>query len=420
MTSQGGAAGEIALRLAEIATSTGGVGERDIAILRLLRAQLKTTFIAVYKAKTRAGKALTLRTRASDEGVINTHPYLVKVARDAARVWLAAGVATPCVLEDTRFGGWQVAGCLPGGAHASLAVVSVWPPDGDAGTGAEILAALEAMLSLALGRGTRRTHAPGASDETPKYAARAGFVSLVSHAMRTPLNTLTGFVEIVLDQPVGPLNERQREFLEYARTSGHALTQVVEDVTLLSHADEGTLTLRYQWADAAEIAQGALRTLETVAQAKSVLLNLRVDGEALSLEGDGERLAHALTKVLENAVKFSPEGSEVTLTVTASNGLANFAVRDEGPGIAPEDTQRIFTRFYQAEGTAKSHPGGYGLGLAVAKVIALAHGGDIRVESAPGQGATFTLSIPISSTSANHRAATKSKRGASGAVSKPS
>ncbi len=92
-------------------------------------------------------------------------------------------------------------------------------------------------------------------------AAKAGFVSLVSHALRTPLNTLTGFVEIVLDQPVGPLNERQREFLGYARESGQALTQLVEDVTLLSRADEGTLALRYERRGCVcEIARRALRS----------------------------------------------------------------------------------------------------------------------------------------------------------------
>jgi signal transduction histidine kinase len=252
-------------------------------------------------------------------------------------------------------------------------------------------------------------------------AAKAEFVSLVSHALRTPLNTLTGFVEIVLDQLVGPLNERQREFLEYARESGRALTQVIEDVTLLGRADEGTLALRYERLDAAEVAQRALRAVEIAAEAKSVWLNLRVEGEALFLEGDGERLAHALAKLLENAVKFSPESDVVTVTVTGGDDSAHFAVLDKGMGVAPEDAVRIFTRFYQAERTARSHPGGYGLGLAVAQVIVNTHGGSIRVESAPEQGATFILSLPIRGTAnENHRAATKSRRGASETASRPS
>jgi signal transduction histidine kinase len=128
-----------------------------------------------------------------------------------------------------------------------------------------------------------------------------------------------------------------------------------------------------------------------------------------------------LSKLLENAVKFSPENGEVILTVMASDGAVHFAVRDEGLGVAPEDAERIFTRFHQAERTAKTHPGGYGLGLTVARVIARAHGGEIRVESAPEQGATFTLSIPITATtSADQRVATKSRRGSSRAGSRPS
>jgi signal transduction histidine kinase len=421
MTGQSGAPGEIALRLAEIATSSENVHARDTAIMRLLRERLGAAFVAVYLGKKRRGKAPTLRTRASDEGVIHIHPFLVRAARDAARAWLASRVATPCVLNDPRFGGWQVAGCLPGG---ELAVVALWPPDGDVAACAEILAALTPMLSLTLGRGMsgiRRMKALDSDADARVDAVKAEFVSLVSHALRTPLNTLTGFVEIVVDQPIGPLNERQREFLEYARESGRALTQLIEDVTLLSRADEGSLTLRCAPVDGLEVARRALRTVEAAADSRNVRLSLRIEVEVYALEGDDERLAYALVKLLENAVKFSPERGEVTLTVAVSDGAVQFAVRDQGPGVAPEDSERIFTRFYQAERTAKSHPDGYGLGLAVAQVIADAHGGSIYVESAPEQGATFILSLPISAiANEDQRAATKSRRGASGAALRPS
>jgi signal transduction histidine kinase len=164
-----------------------------------------------------------------------------------------------------------------------------------------------------------------------------------------------------------------------------------------------------------------LRTVEAAADSRNVRLSLRIEVEAHALEGDDERLAHALVKLLENAVKFSPARGDVTLTVAVSGGAVQFAVRDQGPGVAPEDSERIFTRFYQAERTAKSHPDGYGLGLAVAQVIADAHGGSIYVESAPEQGATFILSLPISAiANEDQRAATKSRRGASGATSRPS
>lgn len=393
MTGQESAAGEIALRLAGIAVSAGSARTRNTAMLRLLRECLGATLIGCYKRTAHAGKAPSLRTRASDARV--AHPVLIGSARDAARNWLATGVAAPCVVDDPRFGGWQVAGCLPGGASAGLAVVALWPPDGNATAGAETLNALSPVLLLALGHGGRsyETHRLDATS-----GAKAGFVALVSHTMRTPLNTLIGFIEIVLDQPVGPLNERQREFLSYAHESGQALTQLVEDITLLSRADEGSLALRYERLDAAEIAARAVRKIETAAQAKGVRLNLHSERKTPPLEGDDERLAHALTKLLENAVKFSPEGGEVGLTVRAQDGAVAFAIRDQGPGIAPEDAGRIFMRFFQAERTSKSHPGGYGLGLAVAQVIAQAHAGEIRVASAPEHGATLILMVPISAT----------------------
>jgi signal transduction histidine kinase len=416
MSGQSGAAGEVALRLAEIAVSMGSARERDAAIMRLLRERLGATFMACYERQTRVGKAPTLRTRASDLGVIHPHPILTQAARDAAKTWLTTEIATPCVLDDPRLGGWRVIGCLPGG---KLAVVALWQPDGDSTGAAETLTTLAPMLSLALGRGARRSRMQNNSGATAD-AVKAGFVSLVSHALRTPLNTLTGFIEIVLDQPIGPLNERQREFLWYARESGQALTQLVEDVTLLGRADEGSLALRHERLDAAAIAERALRVVEAMAEARRVRLNLRVNGETLFSEGDGERLAHALAKLLENAVKVSPEDGDVTLTVMANGDVVEFAVRDEGMGVAPEDAERIFTRFYQAERTAKDHPGGYGLGLAVARVIAQAHGGDITVESAPGEGATFILSVPMSAANADQRTATRMRRGASGAASRSS
>jgi signal transduction histidine kinase len=393
MTSQSGAAGEIALRLAEIAASAGNAREHDAAIMRLLRERLKAMFVAVYKGNARVGKAPTLRACASDERLSHIHPFLVRAARRVANVWLAAGRTAPCILNGPDFTGWQMMGRLPGGG---LAVVAVWAPESDATDGAETLATLAPMLLVVLGRGSVRSRAKGSGDDATTDAAKASFVSLVSHALRTPLNTLTGFIEIVLDQPVGPLNERQREFLGYARESGQALTQLVEDVTLLGRADEGSLALRCTPVDVLEVARRALRTIETTADARNVRLSLRAEGEALSLEGDGERLTHALVKLLENAVKFSPEDGNVTLTVMAIGGVVEFAVFDEGIGVAPEDAERIFTRFYQAERTAKSHPGGYGLGLAVARAIAQAHGGDVLVESAPGEGATFTLRVPMS------------------------
>lgn len=392
MIGQSGAAGEIALRLAETATSSGSARERDAALMRLLRERLGATFVACYKGRTRAGKTPEMRLRASDAGVTNVHPILTQAARRMAREWLAAGRASPCILDDPRFGSWQIASCLPGDG---LIVVALWPPDGDVTAGFQTLNVLAPMLSLALGHGARRSRAQSSSGAAVD-AAKAGFVSLVSHALRTPLNTLTGFIEIVLDQPVGPLNERQREFLGYARESGQALTQLVEDVTLLGRADEGTLALRCAPVDGLEIARRALRTSETMADARSVRMSLRIEGEAPTFDGDGERLSHALAKLLENAVKFSPEGGAVTLMVMDNGGVVEFAVRDEGIGVAPEDAERIFTRFYQAERTAKDHPGGYGLGLAVARVIAQAHGGAITVGSAPGEGATFTLSVPMS------------------------
>jgi signal transduction histidine kinase len=418
------AAGELGLRIAEIAVAGGSARRRDDAIVHLVRERLAASHVACYERKTSAGKSPTVQTRANDARLSPIHPQLARAARQVASAWLRTGTAGRCALIGPRFGGWEIAGCLPGGASAGLALIALWPPDEDVSAGADLLVALGPVLRLAFERGGNRprrmANAERRRDESLDDA-KAGFVSLVSHALRTPLNTLTGFVEIVLDQPVGPLNERQREFLTYARISGQELTALVEDVTLLSRADEGKLTLRRERLDAGEVAAHAMQVVQVATEAKRVTIRLRVEGEALSLAGDSERLPHALAKLLENAVKFSLDDGAVSVTIGATDGAVEFAVRDQGEGVAPEDAERIFERFYQAEQAARTHPGGYGLGLAVAQVIARGHGGAVWVESEPGHGATFILSVPVSAPAkARQRVATKIRRGASSVASAPS
>lgn len=224
---------------------------------------------------------------------------------------------------------------------------------------------------------------------------RANFISMVSHELRTPLNTINGFLEIVLDGQVGPLNERQHEFLEYAHISTQQLATLVEDILFISKADSGQFTLRLGEVSVAPLVAQAIQSLQTVADKAEVRLTYDMPEPLPPIQADELRLQQVLTNLLNNAIKFSVAGSEVNVTARVEAAELLFTVADHGKGIAPEDHQRIFERFYQSEAGARARAGGYGLGLSIAKLIVEQHGGRIWVESIPGEGAAFSFSMPL-------------------------
>lgn len=225
---------------------------------------------------------------------------------------------------------------------------------------------------------------------------RANFISMVSHELRTPLNSINGFLEIVLESPVGPLNERQREFLNYARVSTQQLTTLVEDILFISKADSGQFTLRLEHVAVPKLITQVVQSLQAAADKAHVTITVDLADELSPLHADGLRLQQVLSNLLGNAMKFSPQGSEVRLTVAphADDNLL-ISVADQGRGVPLEDHARIFERFYQSESSVRNRSGGYGLGLSIAKLIVEQHNGRIWVESAPGQGATFSFTVPI-------------------------
>lgn len=224
---------------------------------------------------------------------------------------------------------------------------------------------------------------------------RANFISMVSHELRTPLNSINGFLEIVLESPVGPLNERQREFLTYARVSTQQLTTLVEDILFISKADSGQFTLRLGRVRVPKVVEQALQTIQSLSEAAQVKIVAEVAHNLPLIRADELRIQQVLTNLLGNAIKFSPSQSTVRLTVTPSDSTLLFAVSDQGKGIAPEDHARIFERFYQSDADMRNRAGGYGLGLSIAKLIVEQHHGRIWVESEPTQGATFYFTIPV-------------------------
>jgi len=225
--------------------------------------------------------------------------------------------------------------------------------------------------------------------------ARANFISMVSHELRTPLNSINGFLEVVLEGQVGQLNARQQEFLGYVQTGALQLTTLVEDILFISKADAGQFVLRPDTLSVSHLLQQATQSVAQEAEKAGVHIVVSALPELKAIWGDELRLCQVITNLLHNAIKFSPHGAEIDLYVTDRGTYAEFAVQDHGKGVAPEERLLVFERFYQSDSGRHAHGEGYGLGLAIAKLIVEQHHGQIWLESGAGEGTTFYFTLPF-------------------------
>lgn len=238
-----------------------------------------------------------------------------------------------------------------------------------------------------------------ARDISPVNAAnrmRANFISMVSHDLRTPLNSINGFLEIVLDGMVGALNPKQEEFLAFALASTHQLMTLVEDVLFISRADSGQFKLRLDTMSITDMVAQCLRNLRAPAQKAQVNLRVVLPDDLPTLYADELRLQQVLTNLVNNAIKFTPPRGTITIEASVDRSALRISVRDTGEGVPVEQQTRIFDRFVQLDADSQGAAGGYGLGLAIARLIVQQHGGRIWVRNAPEGGAIFTFTIPLS------------------------
>jgi signal transduction histidine kinase len=223
-------------------------------------------------------------------------------------------------------------------------------------------------------------------------ALRADFVSLVSHELRTPMAAVIGSAR-TLQQRWRELSPDQREsFLELIAGETNRLAELISDVLDTSRIEAGTFSFRFRDVDLAQLIRDAVAT----AQLGQDEVELRADVHDLlpEIRGDTERLRQVLTNLIDNAIKYSPAGGAVEVRAYPEDGRVRVDVRDRGPGIAKEDQNLIFEKFGRVTGAGATRPG-TGLGLFIARSIAEAHGGVLEVHSAPEQGATFTLELPL-------------------------
>lgn len=243
---------------------------------------------------------------------------------------------------------------------------------------------------------------------------RREFVANVSHELKTPLTVIRGFLETLIDDP--NIDDATRAgFLERMGVQSDRLSAIVGDLLTLSRVESGEEALHLEPVDLTRVARMSAQALAPTAERKKIALDVR-SNDGISILGDEHHLRLMLDNLLDNAVKYTPEGGRVTLTVSTEGKEARVEVRDTGIGIEPIHRERIFERFYRVDKGRSREMGGTGLGLSIVKHVVLAHGGEIRVESMLGKGTSFQVTLPRASSpkaaDRGHRVRERGKRAA--------
>jgi len=220
------------------------------------------------------------------------------------------------------------------------------------------------------------------------------FVSDASHELRTPLSVIRAQAELI--QRLSPPDSVEiSEEANVVINEVDEMNRLVGDLLLLARTDETADAIEHGPVALSEIVRGATATFTE--QTSNAGLTLSVNaGEQIWVNGDADRLRQIVRALIDNAIRYTPSGGSIDVTVERISGDARVTVSDTGIGIAPHDRSRIFDRFYRSDKARSRVSGGSGLGLAIAKALVVAHDGDIGIESTPGSGSTFWFAIPVS------------------------
>jgi signal transduction histidine kinase len=223
--------------------------------------------------------------------------------------------------------------------------------------------------------------------------AKSEFLRLASHELRGPAATLSGYLSLIEDESLGPIPQRLRPVLPMLKAKAAQINLLANEMVEAARLEDGRVQLKRKRVDLSQIVRRSVGTAQTTATPRHrVRIDDRVGGELWVL-GDVFRLEIIIANLLDNAIKYSPKGGDVTAQLSTSGGVARLSVRDHGIGIAPEDIDRLFVRFSRL-GSLNDVPG-TGLGLYLARELARLHKGEIVAASKPGEGSEFVLSLPV-------------------------
>ena len=220
---------------------------------------------------------------------------------------------------------------------------------------------------------------------------RNDFVANVSHELKTPVGAISLLSEALHDA-AGDV-EAVRRFAGRMNRESSRLTALVQDIIELSRLQSTDIVDRAKPVNVARVLEDAVEANRLNAENKNIDVVVGGTSDA-AVYGDAPMLTTAFRNLIDNAVRYSPEGSRVGIGLASRDGMVQVAVTDQGPGIAPEEQERVFERFYRIDSARSRHTGGTGLGLSIVKHVVANHGGEVDLWSRPGQGSTFTVRLP--------------------------
>ena len=269
---------------------------------------------------------------------------------------------------------------LDGGNYSRPPVISLAPRPGR----------LFELRLHPVGQGGKLLITRDVTEQSKLDAMRKDFVANVSHEIRTPVTVIGGFAETLLELDLDDAS--RRDYLAMIQRQSHTMQRLVDDLLTLSSLENANSPAKDEPVDLVAMVQGLAQEARILSQDKH-LIDIKIAGHP-ALQASSAQVESAIRNLLTNAVRYTPSGGRISIDWRVRNGYGELSVSDTGIGIAAEHLPRLSERFYRVDRGRSRETGGTGLGLAIVKHIMSQHGGQLRIESLPAQGSTFTLRFP--------------------------
>ena len=225
--------------------------------------------------------------------------------------------------------------------------------------------------------------------------AKNEFISMASHQLRTPLTSIKGYLDMMLEGDLGKISPTQRAVLREAFSSSERMVRLINDFLNVSRLQTGKFTIDKQSVDIAQILRDEVSLLKVVADQRSVEMVLKVDKKIPSLAVDSEKIRQVMLNMIDNAIYYSNPHKKVVITLKSSGKMIEFSVKDSGIGVPKSEQANLFGKFFRGTNAKKRRPDGTGVGLFLAKKVILSHDGEMIFESEEGKGSTFGFRLPV-------------------------
>lgn len=225
--------------------------------------------------------------------------------------------------------------------------------------------------------------------------AKNEFISMASHQLRTPLTSIKGYLDMMLEGDLGKISPTQRAVLREAFSSSERMVRLINDFLNVSRLQTGKFTIDKQSVDIAQILRDEVSLLKVVADQRSVEMVLKIDKKIPSLAVDSEKIRQVMLNMIDNAIYYSNPHKKVVITLRSSGKMIEFSVKDSGIGVSKSEQTNLFGKFFRGTNAKKRRPDGTGVGLFLAKKVILSHDGEMIFESEEGKGSTFGFRLPV-------------------------